>query len=543
MPIALAPLYYLDNFRQLVDFVAARYWSLLSPGEQDFYQRFCAVPKTSQMLYIRLLSRRSDVFLARKLNYPEIDTIASAAEALAAVDLLQIQPELELEQLLPLFTKAEILNRLQLSALRSLSRPELEQHLCADRKPLAPGQLVTGETIYQVMDQVHFSTFKLCYFGNLRQDLTDYVLRDIGLFRYEDYALEQRQLLFTTRGQIERHLDYYRSCEQLDQALQGGADAIVALWRQLPAADEQDPVLTRRVERMANTLARQLERLHEPDLALAIYGQLQRPPARERSARILVANQEVDAGLELCRKMATNPLIEAERYFAEEFGYRQAKKHGRSWPAPRKYQAPRQQLELAQDACGVEMAVANHLASSGACFFVENSLVNGVLGLAIWDIVFAPVRGAFFNPFQYAPTDFHDPGFTARRKDLLSARLALLADPAQLRQIVMQRFADKHGISNPLVNWQGMSEPLLEIALKRIPVEHWLLMLRRLLGDLRHHRNGMPDLIHFPDAGGYQWVEVKGPGDRLQQNQQRWLAFFAEHTIPHQVIYVQWSNR
>jgi hypothetical protein len=53
----------------------------------------------------------------------------------------------------------------------------------------------------------------------------------------------------------------------------------------------------------------------------------------------------------------------------------------------------------------------------------------------------------------------------------------------------------------------------------------------------------MPDLIHFPDAGGYQWVEVKGPGDRLQQNQQRWLAFFAEHTIPHQVIYVQWSNR
>lgn len=37
-------------------------------------------------------------------------------------------------------------------------------------------------------------------------------------------------------------------------------------------------------------------------------------------------------------------------------------------------------------------------------------------------------------------------------------------------------------------------------------------------------------------------IEVKGPGDRLQDNQKRWLAFFAEQDIPVCVCYVSWSS-
>ena len=36
-------------------------------------------------------------------------------------------------------------------------------------------------------------------------------------------------------------------------------------------------------------------------------------------------------------------------------------------------------------------------------------------------------------------------------------------------------------------------------------------------------------------------VEVKGPGDRLQDNQRRWLAFCAEHRMPVEVVHVQWE--
>ncbi len=52
----------------------------------------------------------------------------------------------------------------------------------------------------------------------------------------------------------------------------------------------------------------------------------------------------------------------------------------------------------------------------------------------------------------------------------------------------------------------------------------------------------MPDLIQFwPAEGRYRMIEVKGPGDRLQDNQRRWLDFFAAHDIPVSVCHVQWQ--
>ena len=37
-------------------------------------------------------------------------------------------------------------------------------------------------------------------------------------------------------------------------------------------------------------------------------------------------------------------------------------------------------------------------------------------------------------------------------------------------------------------------------------------------------------------------IEVKGPGDKLQDNQLRWLDFCAEHGMPVVVCYVQWEE-
>jgi len=37
-------------------------------------------------------------------------------------------------------------------------------------------------------------------------------------------------------------------------------------------------------------------------------------------------------------------------------------------------------------------------------------------------------------------------------------------------------------------------------------------------------------------------IEVKGPGDRLQDNQLRWLEFCREHGLPVDVCHVRWDN-
>jgi hypothetical protein len=64
-----------------------------------------------------------------------------------------------------------------------------------------------------------------------------------------------------------------------------------------------------------------------------------------------------------------------------------------------------------------------------------------------------------------------------------------------------------------------------------------------MLEDLKANCAGMPDLIQFwPERGSYRMIEVKGPGDRLQDNQVRWLAFCAEHRMPVEVCYVTWQS-
>ncbi len=173
--------------------------------------------------------------------------------------------------------------------------------------------------------------------------------------------------------------------------------------------------------------------------------------------------------------------------------------------------------------------------------YVENSLINSLFGLLCWPAIFAPVPGAFFHPFQRGPADLLHEDFSARRAELFDACLAEL-DDGRYRQTIRERFAAKWGVQSPFVFW-GLSETLLDQALDCLPAEHLKHWFNRLLLDIKANRAGMPDLIQFwPQHKTYRMIEVKGPGDRLQDNQLRWLEFCHEHQMPIAVCYVQWAE-
>ncbi|HIL96585.1 MAG TPA: VRR-NUC domain-containing protein, partial [Pseudomonadales bacterium] len=52
--------------------------------------------------------------------------------------------------------------------------------------------------------------------------------------------------------------------------------------------------------------------------------------------------------------------------------------------------------------------------------------------------------------------------------------------------------------------------------------------------------SGFPDLIVFPASQGYRLTEIKGPGDKLQNNQKRWFRFFKASGIPANILNVAW---
>jgi hypothetical protein len=92
------------------------------------------------------------------------------------------------------------------------------------------------------------------------------------------------------------------------------------------------------------------------------------------------------------------------------------------------------------------------------------------------------------------------------------------------------------------VSWQFLEQELFDLALQTIPAAHLKAIFKRLLFDIKSNRSGLPDLIQFfPSSNNYRMIEVKGPGDRIQDNQQRWLDYFAANTIPAEVWYVNWQ--
>ncbi|WEL89294.1 VRR-NUC domain-containing protein [Pseudomonas sp. CBSPCBW29] len=55
-------------------------------------------------------------------------------------------------------------------------------------------------------------------------------------------------------------------------------------------------------------------------------------------------------------------------------------------------------------------------------------------------------------------------------------------------------------------------------------------------------RHARPDPV-LARRKTYRMIEVKGPGDRLQDNQLRWLEFCGEHQMPVTVCYVRWAEQ
>lgn len=543
--------YYLSNFDALTHFVVNTYREILTADELQWADTVRELPEPARRLYIRLLSRQGNTFRLGKLKYPEIPSLLDAANSLASVGLATVAAPSELEDILPLVTRPELMKLPELMDVKGASRVGLDERLLALNAPEVLSALqALGEWV-QILRSDVFELFVMCYFGNRYQDLSEFVLRDLGHQTYETYSIDENTRAFQTREHIDAHWQYFQCQAALLVIDVTSVDEIMALERLLPDIQSnqnlaQDAHLIRRVSRFRNQLARQLERLQDLNSALTLYRASPNPPSRERQVRILSAQDKYQDALAIAEAMQANPIDDSESRFCERqvpslknnLGRRVAK------AKPFKPATTKLTLQIAEDNDDrVEWRAKQYYEQSGRCYYAENALVRGVLGLFIWDIMFAPVDGAFHHPFQSGPSDLMQSEFTEKRKKAFADRWQELNDPLRFAARVWQHWEEKQGLSNVLVHWSHLSEELLSDALIRIPVKHWQALFDRLLLDIRHNGKGLPDLVLFPENGGYEFIEIKGPGDALQQHQRRWMQYFNQHGIPHRVVNVRYVQR
>jgi hypothetical protein len=544
MPAPLdSSLYYLDNFCTALAWVGERYADLLDTEEQAFLHEFAELPQPSQALLVRLVMRKGPHFRASKLSYVEIGDIALAAEPLLRLGWLIEDAGLQLAELFALLRKDELLARFaELAPLRGLKKDEQLQALL----PLHP-QVQSFEHWCPELDRLFSLTLgplcdrlRLLFFGNLAQDWSEFVLAELGIYRYERVEIGPEARGFRSRQDLDHYL-HLQHCRELFEAGLPVAEVLLKLGEFSSA----NPHLARRHARLLFQLGQQLEREGELAEAAALYASSTYAEARQRQVRVLEKLGDFQQAHDLATTALLAPRNDAEAQALERALPRLQRQLGLP-KQPRKpaAEAGLIELELPQPLeLSVEWAVQQHLHTEQApAFYVENTLVCGLFGLLCWEAIFAPLPGAFFHPFHAGPVDLHDSDFRNRRAALFERCLARLGNGSHA-EAIRATYAAKYGIVSPFVHWAVLTPELLETALHCLPPAHLRAWFERLLGDIRANRAGMPDLIQFwPAERRYRMIEVKGPGDRLQDNQKRWLAFCAEHGMPVDVCYVRWGQ-
>ncbi len=534
MSVGAARFYYLDNFHRALAWLRERYEDLLGPDEIRFAEVFSGLPVNSAALLVRMITRHGDVFRRSRLEYEEIGCIRRAIEPLVAAAFVDPQSPLAWQEVQRLLTKAELAAAFEVPhPWRRARKPQLVQYLQAiqDSTDGVAGWLRRADdAIYRLAVAGLCDRLRILFFGNFRQDWSEFVLTDLGIFRYERIPLAQNARAFQRREEIDQFAALYR-CRQL---LHADAEPDRALAAMPPALTDCDWIEARRA-RLMFQIARQFERARRLPEALRAYLSCGYAQAKVRSVRVLEKLDRRSEAWDLLVSLESNAASEATLHECQRIGRRLARKLGHRIEARRAKPAwPTFELRIPASAgrLPVEELAAERLARAHApVFFVENTLLNSLLGLLCWEAIFAPLAGAFFHEFQAAPADFAAPDFRARREREFAVCFARLASN-EYRAHILSVFTQKAGMASPFVAWGALTTQLLTLSLDCIPRAHLRACFERILADIPANRAGLPDLIQFfPEQRRYRLIEVKGPGDRLQANQMRWLGFCASRGI------------
>ncbi|EHJ93959.1 VRR-NUC domain-containing protein [Vreelandella boliviensis] len=542
------PFYYLTNFRFVLDWAGERHADLLAADELAFLGQFKSLPQASQALLVRMVMRKGELFRLSKLTYAEVGDSAEAMSPLIALGWVDSDPALSIE---------ELFNQLRLAELRQMFADEIHAAgvSTSSAKTVLYDTLASRLTHADTLQTwwanapdrvVRLNVMNICdrlrlmFFGNLRQDWAEFVLTELGLQRFEVVPFTPQSRAFQSRQEVDTYLALHHLRQRLDAGEQP-AD----LHLEVPPPSDNRWLATRRA-RLLLQLGREEERSGDSALALTLYRDSGSSEARIRQLRVLERRGEHQAAFELATQALNSSPNETEHQALARILPRLQRRL--KLPAVKNDLEPthvRWDLQLTGPQW-VERAVVEYLSEPLApVYYVENSLFTGLFGLLCWPAIFDPLPGAFFHPFHNGPADLYRDDFVERRRDAFDACLACLED-GSYREVIQATWREKHGLASPFVHWAIVDKPLVELALVCIPTEHLRLCFERLLGDLKANRAGLPDLIQFmPDAPvgepRYRMIEVKGPGDRLQDNQRRWLTFFHRHAMPVAVCYVRWT--
>ncbi len=525
--------YYLVDFMTVIDGVCARYADLLNAEERQHLAKLAALTPAARMLYARLVNRRGPYFRVAGLDYQEIGNVEAAVQELADAALLQrCADQHAREFLLACFTYPELKAALrEHKPVRTCRRPELLAWIAEwEGYGAWVAALLTRHSVICLPPSDPFAFLRFLFFGELRQNLSDFVTRALGHIVTETVEAAALRPLFSTREEMDdayRMAALYQEFRNIRESQ--SATVILEWWKGEKIHREDLNAGQDWFDRLVNRLGQLLERANETDAAAALYVTSPVAPARERRARLLIKSGDAAGATDLLREILNSPCHAQEAYAARQLLARLERRSRRT--EARELERGGATLLLDYPQSGVEQAVLAHYRQQGwQGVHSENWLWNASFGLLLWDVIYDPSLGVFHSPFQFAPSDLHQPHFYARRQPRIEARLAMLAEPASAFAIMREHSRTKTGIANPFVAWHDDLLDVLSVMVQRLPGAGHAAALRYLARNIARHSSGLPDLFLW-NENDYRFVEIKAENDHLSGHQFEWLRLLEEAGI------------
>ena len=521
--------YYADNLLVIVETVLRRYGDFLDEAERSFGERIVSLSADGQRLLARLIGRSPTLLREDSLNYREVGDLPAALGELGDSALIERCPAVAAEPILKLLTVVELRRLFWDVRLPAASKAEYIGRILA----VSPAAICAWRVRrvcrwLALRDVEHWALYRLLFFGDRQQDLTTFVMRDLGLTRFEAVPLCKQTRQFPDRATLERYLALLGAQDQVSAlgarpSVEGHSEEIAKLidflWQPL-----SNRLLERRRSRTLNRLGRNLERAGALDIALTCYRRSSLAPARERRMRILHRLGD-GIGVDALRgEIQGEPQDFLEADFARRFGRRFCR------PS-----VPVSEVALTDELADVpvEECALHLLTTADGCtgWHLENNLPMALFALAYWEWLFAPLPGAFVNAFQTGPVDLFWPDFFRARADRCQDPLAGALKP-RLRAAI----CEKAHIANRLFNWRRFTPAIGHAIVEAIPEPDLRALLAIVREDLPGRRSGFPDLTLLHGDGRYEFVEVKGPGDQLQIHQRLWIQAMRQRGLPVRVL-------
>ncbi|CAE6523617.1 unnamed protein product [Rhizoctonia solani] len=181
-------------------------------------------------------------------------------------------------------------------------------------------------------------------------------------------------------------------------------------------------------------------------------------------------------------------------------------------------------------------------------FHSEGAIVSTLFGLLFWDILFAPIPGAFETPYQSAPLDLVHDSFFGSREEIINARLEELRNTSGAARQIASSVYSREREREPWcvgLRWDlfESEEDLIEVI--ECLGGHALAAICRLLAEEYGSRGGgVPDLfIWNATEKKCKFVEVKGPGDNLSETQKVWINVLLDACVDVEVCHVYESGK